>query len=58
MPGIMLDVAWSEDMPLLRNLAQNELQKQPRSEHSNIVDFTSQYRTKALEKFLKELPRT
>ena len=58
LPEIMLDVAWSEDMPLLRNLAQNELQKPPRSEHSNIVDFTSQYRTKALEKFLKELPRT
>ncbi len=58
LPEIMLDVAWNEDMLLLRSLAQNELQKQPRSEHSNIVDFTSQYRTKALEKFLKELSRT
>jgi len=41
----------------LRSLAQNELNnKEPRGEHSNIVDFTRQYRTKALEKFLKELP--
>ena len=56
-PEIILDVAWNEDMLLLRSLVQNELQKQPHSEHSNIVDFTRQYRTKALEKFLKELPR-
>jgi hypothetical protein len=56
-PEIILDVAWSEDILLLRSLVQNELQKQPHSEHSNIVDFTRQYRTKALEKFLKELPR-
>ena len=56
LPEIMLDVAWNEDMLLLRKLAQNELQKQPPGEYSNIVDFTSQYRTKALEKFLKELP--
>lgn len=63
LPGIMLDVAWNEDLLLLRSLAQNELQKQlygedyltPR-QSSNIVDFTRQYRTKALEKFLKELP--
>ncbi len=58
LPEIMLDVAWNEDMLLLRRLAQNELQKQTYSEHTNIVDFSSQYRTKALEKFLKELPRT
>ena len=58
LPEIILDVAWSEDILLLRSLVQNELQKQPHSEHSNIVDFTRQYRTKALEKFLKELPRT
>jgi len=64
-PELILDVAWIEDIPLLRKLAQNELQKQPHGEHyqpprqgSNIVDFTRQYRTKALEKFLKELPRT
>jgi hypothetical protein len=67
LPEVMLDVAWNEDLLLLRSLAQNELQKQPYSEHhlhhlpsrqeSNIVDFTRQYRTKALEKFLKALPR-
>ena len=58
LPEMLLDVAWSEDMPLLRSLTQNELQQQPHSEHSNIVNFTRQYRTRALEKFLKELPRT
>jgi len=58
LPEMLLDVAWSEDMLLLRSMAQNELQQQPHSEHSNIVNFTRQYRTRALEKFLKELPRT
>lgn len=58
LPEIILDVAWSEDILLLRSLAQSELQRQPQSEQGNIVDFTRQYRTKALEKFLKELPRT
>lgn len=57
LPQIILNVAWSEDLLLLSSLAQNELQRQPHSEHSNIVDFAGQYRTKALEKFLKELPR-
>jgi len=56
LPEIILDVAWHEDMLLLRRLAQNELQKQPHSEHGNILDFNRQYRTRALEKFLKELP--
>jgi hypothetical protein len=58
LPEIILNVAWSEDIVLLRTLTQNELQKHPRNEHSNIVNFTQQYRTKALEKFLKELPKT
>lgn len=58
LPEIMLSVAWQEDVPLLRSLAQNELQKLPRSSHSNIVDFTRQFRYRALEKFLRELPRT
>ncbi len=57
-PEIMLNVAWSEDVALLRHLIQEELQKQPTSEHSNIVDFTQQYRARTLDKFLKELPRT
>lgn len=58
LPEIILDMAWSEDILLLRSLAQSTLQRQPQSEQGNIVDFTRQYRTKALEKFLKELPRT
>lgn len=57
-PEIMLNVAWSEDVALLRHLIKGELQQQPSNEHSNIVDFTQQYRTRTLEKFLKELPRT
>lgn len=58
LPDIILNVAWSEDIPLLRSFTQNELQKHPRNEHSNIVNFTQQYRSRALEKFLKELPKT
>ena len=57
-PEIMLNVAWSEDVALLRSLIQTELQKQPTSERSNIVNFTQQYRARTLDKFLKELPRT
>jgi hypothetical protein len=57
-PEIMLNVAWSEDVALLRSLVQSELQQQPSNEHSNIVDFTRQYRTRTLDKFLRELPRT
>ncbi len=55
-PEIMLNVAWREDVALLRHLIQDELQKQPVSERSNIVDFTQQYRARTLDKFLKELP--
>lgn len=58
LPDIILNVAWSEDIVLLRTLTQNELSKQPRNEHSNIVNFSQQYRIKALEKFLRELPKT
>ena len=58
LPEILLDVAWNEDSLLLRSLAQNELQRQPHNEYANIVDFSRQYRTRALEKFLKVLPRT
>ena len=57
LPEIMLDVAWNEDSLLLRSLAQNELQRQPHNEYANIVDFSRQYRTRALEKFLKDLSR-
>lgn len=64
LPELLLDVARSEDMVLLRSLVQGEIQKQPHSAnaahaaHANIVDFGHQYRSRALEKFLKELPRT
>src|SRR6266567_4793995 len=58
LPELILDVAWNEDALLLRSLAQAELQRQPHTSHSNIVDFGSQYRTKALEKFLKDVSRT
>lgn len=56
-PEIILNVAWSDDVALLRSLIQKELACQPASDHSNIVDFKRQYRTRTLEKFLKELPR-
>ena len=61
LPELLLDVARSEDMVLLRSLVQDEIQKQPHAghaAHANIVDFGHQYRSRALEKFLKELPRT
>jgi hypothetical protein len=53
-PEIILDIAWSDDAVLLRGLVLKELQYS--QEHTNIVDLTRQYRARALEKFLKELP--
>ena len=53
---MLLTIAWSEDVPLLRQMVQQELSLQPQPAHSNIVDFARQYRIRALEKFLKELP--
>jgi hypothetical protein len=58
LPELLLDVAWNEDVLLLRSLAQNALQRPLYNEYANIVDFSRQYRTRALEKFLLELPRT
>lgn len=58
LPDLMLNLAWNEDMPLLRALTQNELQKMPHSPHSNIVDFTRQFRYRALEKFLRHIAHT
>jgi len=55
-PEMMLNIAWSEDVLLLHRMVQNELQQLPLNEHSNIVDFSRQYRTRTLERFLKELP--
>jgi len=56
LPEIMLEIAWSEDVVLLRALVEKELHIQPSSTHSNIVDFSRQSRTRVLEKFLRELP--
>jgi hypothetical protein len=53
-PEIILDIAWSDDVPQLRGLVMKELYYS--EEHSNIVDLTRQYRARALDKFLKELP--
>jgi hypothetical protein len=55
-PEIMLEMAWQNDLDLLRHFVQEELQRLRKNGTSNIVDFTRQYRTRALEKFLKELP--
>ena len=55
-PEIILDVAWNEDVAFLHTLVQEELQQLRQGDHSNIVDFSRQYRARALEKFLKELP--
>jgi hypothetical protein len=55
LPEMMLSLAWKEDMPLLRALTQNELQKIPHNPHSNIVDFARQFRYRALERFLRHL---
>jgi hypothetical protein len=53
-PEIILDIAWSDDVPLLRGLVMKELHYS--EEHINIVDLTRQYRARALEKFIKQLP--
>lgn len=58
LPELILDVAWSEDALLLRSLVQAEQPEQPHTAHANIVHFGRQYRTKALEKFLKDVSRT
>lgn len=55
-PEILLEMAWENDLGLLRRFVQEELQRLRQNGTSNIVDFTRQYRTRALEKFLKELP--
>ncbi len=58
LPEIMLEVAWSEDVILLRSLLEKELHLQPANTYSNIVDFSRQSRTRILEKFLRELPHS
>ena len=58
LPEVMLEITWSEDVPLLRSLIETELHRQPASTHSNIVDFSRQSRSRILEKFLRELPHS
>ena len=53
---LLLDTTWSEDVAFLHTLVQTELQQHTWNTNSNIVDFARQYRMRALEKFLKELP--
>jgi hypothetical protein len=55
-PEILMEMAWENDLGLLRTIVQEELQRLRQNGTSNIVNFTRQYRTRALEKFLKELP--
>lgn len=54
---IILNVAWSDDLSLLYQFVQQELHQSPTPTHLNIVDLQRQYRTRVLERFLKELPR-
>jgi hypothetical protein len=54
LPEIILDIAWSDDVTLLHELTMKELHYP--EENPKIVDFAHQYRMRALEKFLKELP--
>jgi len=54
---IIFEVAWSEDIPFLRNLVESELQHTSPSTHLHVSDFAWQSRTRTLEHFLKELPQ-
>jgi hypothetical protein len=53
-PEMILDIAWSDDVAFLRRLAERKLQPR-QGEHPNIVDLR-QYRMRAVDKFLRELP--
>ncbi|TMC23635.1 MAG: hypothetical protein E6J34_02090 [Chloroflexi bacterium] len=55
LPEIILDIAWANDSIFLRNLVQHELERLRKNSSSNIVDFKQQYRTRMLDKFLKEI---
>lgn len=55
LPELIMDVAWQEDMDLLRDLVQHELQCLRQASSSNIVEISQQYRVRILERFLKEL---
>jgi len=49
----MFEVAWSEDIPFLRNLVESELRHTSADTHLHVGDFARP----TLEKFLKELPQ-
>ncbi|GCE47991.1 hypothetical protein EI42_05266 [Thermosporothrix hazakensis] len=53
---IMYDMAWNSDADLLRQLAEEELSRLKDEGPSNIVDFSRQYRTRLIERFLHGIP--
>jgi hypothetical protein len=54
---IIFEVAWSEDIPFLRNLVESELRHTSADTHLHVGDFARQSHAPTLEKFLKELPQ-
>ncbi len=56
--GIIFAVAWSEDIPYLRNLIEAELQSTSSDTyHMHVSNFSNQSHTHTLEQFLKQLPQ-
>jgi len=55
LPAMLLDIAWANDSLFLRNMVQHELEQLRKDTSSNIVDFKQQYRTRTLDKFLKDI---
>jgi hypothetical protein len=53
---IIFDISWADDGAFLRQMVESELQRLGQTIASTIVDLTRQYRARALEKFLRELP--
>lgn len=54
---IIFEIAWSEDIPFLRNLVESELQHTSPDTHLHVSDSAWQSRIRSLEYFLKELPQ-
>lgn len=53
---MLYTVVWNEDAMFLSSLIQRELQQQHTDERKNIVNFTHQYRVRALERLQRGLP--
>lgn len=53
---MLYTIVWNEDAMFLNHLIQQELQQQCADERENIVDFTRQYRVRALERLQRGLP--